>query len=376
MKKLIATAIATALAAAMSACGGGDDDRAIDAFESAATAGTANATATPQRMRALAVPAGADAQLNAERLMDYGEEHYKDLFPSAETTRSVGGWVYRYYPQTGVYLAVIDWRVYVLGGSIGPEVLDVGAVSDYITITSPTNQAPTVSLTLALLPAKPTQTLVLTATAADADGTVAKVEYFNGDTKLGETRAEPHELVLASLPAGLYELSARATDDGGATTTTVASLLRLDSDETAPPLSPITVATLAKCPTAYGVSAADTYACLVGGTPTGVVTGTSDRSCTMKVSDGGVVTVSVEGEPYAVSVRDLKAGERRFTKTAAALSFDYGPITPTGAAVRIRARSEDKVPGQFFQQGGSLVVEVMRAAPEPEISCTIPLALS
>lgn len=357
-----------ALALAVSACGGDGDGHVIDRIETAAAA--------PQRMRALAVPAGADARLNAERLMDHAQEQYKDLFPTAETTRTLEGWVYRFYPTTGTYLAVINWRVYVVGGPLGGEVRDVGEVSDYITITSPTNLAPTVDLTLGLIPATPVPTLVLTAAAADSDGTVAKVEFFNGSTKLGETRAAPHVLTLASLPAGLYELTAKATDDAGSSATTTVTRLKLESNTTPPPGAPITVATLAKCSTALGTSAANSYTCLVGTTPTGTLTGTTDQSCSMSVTDAGLMTVTVGEEKYALTVPQLASSERNFTKTSAALSFDYGPITPTGAALRIRGRTEDKVLGQFFQQGGNLVIEVKRAAPASDISCTVPLALS
>lgn len=364
MKKLMAFT----LAALVSACGGDGDGRALDAIETAAAA--------PQRMRALAVPVGADARLNADRLMDYAEAQYKDLFPVAATTRSLDGWVYRYYPQTGVYLAVINWRIFVVGGPIGPEARDVGQVSDYITITPPSNLAPTVSLTLALKAASPTSTVILTADAADGDGTVAKVEFFNGTTKLGETQAAPHVLTLAGLPAGLYELTAKATDNAGSTATTPVSRLRLDSSTTTPVETPITVASLAKCSTALGTSAANSYTCMVGATPTGTLSGTTAQSCSMTVSSAGVVTVKAADQQYSVDVPALTSSERNFTKTSGGLSFDYGPTTPTGAALRLRGRTVDNVLGQFFQQGGSLAIDIKRAAPEPDLTCTIPLAMS
>lgn len=368
MRNLIAIVL-TAAVATLSACGGDDGDgRTLAAIDAAAQA--------PQRMRALAVPVGADARLNAERLMDYAEEHYKDLFPNAEPTRQLDGWVYRYYPKSGVFLAVIDWRVYVVGGPYGAEVHDVGEVSSYISITPPGNQAPTVSLTLALQPATPTATLVLTATAADADGTITKVEYFNGDKKLGETRAEPHVLTLAGLPAGLYELSAKATDDGGASTSTPVSLLRLNANDTPSPTTLITVATLGKCATAYGSSAANSWACITGSTPTGTITEGGSGSCAMTVSDKGLMVLTAAEQQYKIDVPALKAGERNFTKTSTGLSFDYGPANPAGAAVRMRGRTVDQVAGKFFKQGGSLLVELRRAPPTASLSCNIPLTLN
>ncbi|HEX4951522.1 MAG TPA: Ig-like domain-containing protein [Blastocatellia bacterium] len=61
-----------------------------------------------------------------------------------------------------------------------------------------------------------TQTSVrLNAFATDADGAISKVEFFNGKTKLGESTSAPFALTLDSLPAGKYQLTAKATDNRG-----------------------------------------------------------------------------------------------------------------------------------------------------------------
>ena len=88
----------------------------------------------------------------------------------------------------------------------------------------PTNQLPTVSLTSPLSgssftsPAK----LTLAANAADSDGRVVKVEFYNGATKLGEDTSAPYTTQWNSGAAGTYALTARATDNAGATTTSSA----------------------------------------------------------------------------------------------------------------------------------------------------------
>jgi uncharacterized protein (TIGR03437 family) len=51
--------------------------------------------------------------------------------------------------------------------------------------------------------------------ASDADGHIAKVEYFAGATKLGETSAAPHSLMLDALPPGKHQIMARVLDDQG-----------------------------------------------------------------------------------------------------------------------------------------------------------------
>jgi hypothetical protein len=84
-------------------------------------------------------------------------------------------------------------------------------------LTTPTNRA------VLLAPA----TLKLHAEASDPDGSITRVEFFNGTAKLGETLAEPHEFVLSNLPAGNFALTVRATDDEGATYTTPPAILHV-----------------------------------------------------------------------------------------------------------------------------------------------------
>jgi hypothetical protein len=58
--------------------------------------------------------------------------------------------------------------------------------------------------------------ITITADASDPDGTVAKVEFFAGLVKLGEDTSAPYAFDWATAPAGGHTLSARATDNAGA----------------------------------------------------------------------------------------------------------------------------------------------------------------
>jgi hypothetical protein len=60
--------------------------------------------------------------------------------------------------------------------------------------------------------------IVLNANASDLDGTVSKVEFFQGATKLGETNSAPYQVAWTNVPAGEFTLTARATDDTGTPT--------------------------------------------------------------------------------------------------------------------------------------------------------------
>jgi RHS repeat-associated protein len=89
------------------------------------------------------------------------------------------------------------------------------------------NLAPTVALTA---PAANTSfvapaAVTLSATADDSDGTVAKVEFFNGTTLVGTATQAPYTFAWNAVAAGSYAITAIATDDlGQATTSTVSNI--------------------------------------------------------------------------------------------------------------------------------------------------------
>jgi RHS repeat-associated protein len=84
------------------------------------------------------------------------------------------------------------------------------------------NEAPTVSLTSPANDATFTApaTITLTASAADPDGTIQKVEFFHGGTNLIATvTAAPYTFNWTNVGAGAYTLTAKATDNLGGETT-------------------------------------------------------------------------------------------------------------------------------------------------------------
>lgn len=60
--------------------------------------------------------------------------------------------------------------------------------------------------------------LQITASASD-NGTVTQVQFYNGTTLLGTSTTSPFSYTYTSIPAGTYTLTARATDNCGAMTT-------------------------------------------------------------------------------------------------------------------------------------------------------------
>ncbi len=90
-----------------------------------------------------------------------------------------------------------------------------------VSVTNPANQSPSVAITSPANNASFTApaTVAISATASDADGNIARVEFFNGPTKLGEDLSSPYSFSWSGVAAGSYALTARATDNGGAITT-------------------------------------------------------------------------------------------------------------------------------------------------------------
>ena len=83
------------------------------------------------------------------------------------------------------------------------------------------NSSPTISLTNPASGASFTApaNIIISANAADADGTISKVEFFNGTTSLGVKNTSPYSISWNNVGVGSYVLTAIATDDKGASTT-------------------------------------------------------------------------------------------------------------------------------------------------------------
>jgi len=59
--------------------------------------------------------------------------------------------------------------------------------------------------------------ILINATAADLDGTIELVEFYDGSIKIGEDREEPFSIRWAGAGTGSHSITAIATDNGGAT---------------------------------------------------------------------------------------------------------------------------------------------------------------
>ena len=135
-------------------------------------------------------------------------------------------------PTTGVVasaqaqpVTVMFDATYLSSGSYTGSIELSSALSEPVLTVMPVtlivNHAPTVSLTA---PAAGTTvlssaSLTLAADAADPDGTIARVQFFADDQLLGESASAPFSFVWAAPAAGTHIITAKATDDRGASAT-------------------------------------------------------------------------------------------------------------------------------------------------------------
>lgn len=130
---------------------------------------------------------------------------------------------------TGVTASNLDWNRTLTAGQFTEFGFQAGysganAKPTSFTVNGTTcagaNRAPTVSLTSPASGSSFTAGtgIPLAATAADPDGTVAKVDFFAGNTLIGTDTSSPYNLTWPNVAAGNYVLSAVATDNLGAST--------------------------------------------------------------------------------------------------------------------------------------------------------------
>jgi len=107
--------------------------------------------------------------------------------------------------------------------------------------TPGTNLPPEVSISS---PTKSTSfispaTVTIEATASDPDGTIIKVEFFNGNTKLGEKTTMPYDFTWKDVPEGSYSLTAAAIDNGNMRTVSGAVTVVVEKSLTAVNQQPV-----------------------------------------------------------------------------------------------------------------------------------------
>ena len=109
------------------------------------------------------------------------------------------------------YSRIVEIEAYTTTGTVINN-------SPTITLTSPTNGATFTA------PAA----INLTATAADGDGTVSKVDFYHGATLLSSATTAPYSFTWNNVAVGSYSLTAVAYDNSGAVTTSATATVTVN----------------------------------------------------------------------------------------------------------------------------------------------------
>ena len=230
------------------------------------------------------------------------------------------------------------------------------------------NALPTVTLTSpsANQVANAPGSFTLTANAADTDGTIAKVEFFNGAILIGTATAAPYSATWSNVPAGIYSLTAKATDDRGASTTSTGI----------PVIVNALPAVMLTSPTANAVMAAPATI-----TVTASAADSDGTISKVEFYNGAILIGTATAAPYSITWSSVPSGSYSLTATATdnlggqvtsapvAITVDTPPTvtltSPTAGAVGIAPASftltatagdsDGSIAKVEFFQNGSLI---------------------
>jgi hypothetical protein len=198
---------------------------------------------------------------------------------------------------------------------------DVGETVDLLLI--PNNLPPTVALTAPLEGSSHVagQPIGMAATAGDSNGTVARVEFYAGLTKLGEDTSAPYAYAWSNAPIGSHLLTAVAYDDEGASTTSAAVAIHVT--EPIPNLPP----------SASLTAPADGTSFLLGQPITLAATATDPDNSVVRVEFyAGLVKLGEDSTaPYGYTWTTASAGSHLLT----AVAFDSVGASASSAAVLV-----------------------------------------
>ena len=167
-----------------------------------------------------------------------------------------------------------------------------------ITITSPTK-----SITF-VAPA----TITIEATAFDPDGSVSKVEIYNGSTKLGETSSSPYTYTWKDVADGFYTLTAVAIDNMNAKT--VSEAINVVVEKSASYINQHPVVQITSPDNRKKYKKHDSIVLKAAASdPDGTIT-------KVEFMSGDVVLAEFTSEPYTYIMQDVDTGKYMITAIA------------------------------------------------------------
>jgi len=167
------------------------------------------------------------------------------------------------------------------------------------------NIAPTITLAVPSVSGNAPATIGLSAVAADADGTISKVEFFNGAALFATVTTAPYTYQWTNVAAGSYGITAKATDNNGSVTVSTVRNIMVNTTgpaNVAPVITLVTPSVSGNAPATVGLSATATDA-----------DGTVSK---VEFFNGSVILASITASPYTYSWTNVAAGSYSITAKA------------------------------------------------------------
>ncbi|HYT97118.1 MAG TPA: Ig-like domain-containing protein [Casimicrobiaceae bacterium] len=199
-----------------------------------------------------------------------------------------------------------------------------------ITVNGP-NASPTVAMTAPANGASFTApaNITLTATASDSDGSITMVEFVQNGSVLGVSNIAPYGMIWSNVAPGSYTLSARATDNRSAVTTSAPVTITVGAPNNPPTVS------LTSPATGSTFSAPATISLAANASD-------SDGSITrVDFYRGGTLIASSSSAPYVANWSNVGAGS--YTLTAKATDNRGAVTTSSPVSVAVTANSAPSV---------------------------------
>ena len=225
------------------------------------------------------------------------------------------------------------------------------------------NQPPVVSISS---PTKSTAyiapaTITIDAIAFDPDGTVTKVEFYNDNTRLGESTTIPYSFTWKEVPAGTYSITAAATDNKGLRT--VSAVVTVVVEKSASVVNQFPSVRI-KIPKGKKPKKHDNVVIIAEASdPDGTIS-------KVELKSGNVTIAELTAAPYVFTLQNVDTGIYLFTATA---TDNLGAVSTSDA---IELRVEDSFNPDLLSlypnpNNGFFTIDILEELPEQECILTI-----
>lgn len=173
-----------------------------------------------------------------------------------------------------------------------------------ITLSGSANVAPSVTLATPAISGDAPAIVSLSASATDTDGSISKVEFFNGSALLATVISSPYAYSWTNVAAGSYSVTAKATDNSGASTTSAVQSVTVNtaSGNIAPTITLATPGVSGNAPATVSLSA--------------TASDTDGTIAKVEFYNGSALVATVNTAPYTYSWTNVAAGTYSVTAKA------------------------------------------------------------